>query len=82
MKTFKQINLPIPVYQRLKERQHANQSMGGVITEALDGANCVSENTAKRLERYRTHARETIADLISNALDQLDELEKQLSVKR
>lgn len=80
MKAFKQINIPIALYNQLKERRHANQSMGGVITEALGQPQVCTNDHAllERLERYRTHPRESQEELVSNALDQLEELEKQL----
>ena len=68
--------------QRLKNLQRPHQALGGVIEELINGNACTDPDTMKRLERYRTHARETVGDLIKNSLDQLDEIEKQLAVKR
>ena len=74
------IVVPQKLWERLQSMKRPHQSFAGVIEELLtkDGT-CTDPDTMKRLERYRTHARETVADLISNALDQLDELEKTLT---
>jgi len=59
--------------------KHQGQTPDGYIQELLDGANPNNPDTLKRLDRYRTHARETVGDLIVNALDQLEELEKKFA---
>ena len=66
----------------LEKHRHPGQSYDGYLQELMSESVCLTDlATMKRLERYRTHARETIGDLITNALDQLDELEKSLTKK-
>lgn len=47
MKTFKQINVPISIYERLKQRAKAHQSIGGVIEEMLNELEQPKVATAK-----------------------------------
>ena len=74
------VRMPRDLVQKVKAQRKSRQPFAGVIEDLLNNTGCITDpETLKRLERYRTHARETIGDLITNALDQLDELEKTLT---
>ena len=84
-KGYKSVGIPEELWAKLNAKCRPHQALSGVLEELLARpltSSCpVSPETLKVLERYRTKPEDTLDDLITNALNENQEFEKQIAQK-